>query len=161
MAVERTKEEMLQEYLSRVSALFEQAKIWTLKFDPQATFIEENIEIEGEAAGTYKASALVINRPDREPIHLLPRGYRIIGAEGRVDMKSPLGTEALVYILEGGPAIRFSMQTENGKILEEEESVPVLEEVSEGWALIQNRLLGMLPKLDIELFCRLLEVLGR
>lgn len=160
MAVEKTNEEMRDEYLSRVSTLFEQAKLWTGKFDPEATFLKETIEIKEEPVGSYQTNVLVINRPDREPIRLLPRGYRIIGAEGRVDLKSALGTETLVYVLEGGPAIRFSMETENGKILDED-PVPVIEEVSEGWALIQNRLLGMLPKLDITLFCRLLEVLGR
>ena len=160
MADERTHEQMRDEYLSRVASLFNQAKEWTAQFDPEATFPQEEIiTIKEEPVDAYKANVLVISRPDRKPVRLIPRGCWIIGAQGRVDMKSDLGTETLVYVLDGGPTIQW--QTENGKVLEEGKPRPFSKDVKEGWALIQNRQLGMFPSLDAYLFGRLLEVLGR
>jgi len=161
MADEMTREQMRDEYLSRVAALFDQAKAWTTQFDPKATFAEKRISIKEEPVADYEATVLVITRPDCKPVSLVPRGCWIIGAAGRVDMKSDLGTETLVYVLDGGPAIQFTLRTENGKILEEGKPRPFYKDVKKGWSLIQNRQLGMLPTLDADLFCRLLEVLGR
>lgn len=161
MVNELTPEQMRDEYLERVAALFLLVKEWTGQFDSKATFREESITLKEEPVAAYSVNVLIISRPDRKTIRLLPRGCWIIGAQGRVDMKSDLGTETLVYVLDGGPSIRFDLQTENGKILEKGPARPFYQNVKEGWALIQNRQLGMLPLLDKALFCRLLEVLGR
>ena len=157
----KSSEQMRDEYLSRVTEFFNQAREWTSNFDAEATITEEDITIKEEPVGEYPAKVLAIIRPDRKTVRLLPRGCWIIGAEGRVDMKSDLGTETLVYTLERGPAIRLDLQTENGKILESGKPCPLAKDIAEGWALIQNRQLGMLPALDASLFCRLLEVLGQ
>jgi len=152
---------MRDEYLSRVAALYKQAKTWIEGFDPKAQIAEESITIKEEPVDPYKAKVLVINRPNYKTIRLIPRGRWIIGAEGRIDMKSDLGTETLVYISEGGPAIRIDVLTENGKVLEKGKSRPLTKDVAEGWVFVQNRQIGMLPSLDANLFHRLLEVLGR
>jgi hypothetical protein len=158
---ERGREELRDEYLSRVDTLFQQAKAWATQCDADATFSEEEIDIREEPVGQYRAPVLVISRPNRKRIRLIPRGCWILGAQGRVDMKSDLGTETLVYVLEAGPSIRFDIMTENGEILEEGRSHSFFKDVTPGWALIQNRQLGMLPTLDGALFARLLEVLGQ
>ncbi len=154
-------EQMRDEYLSRVSILYDRARHWIHSFDPQARVAEEPVTIEEEPVEPYEAKTLIIDRPDYKTVRLIPRGRWIIGAEGRVDMKSDLGTETLVYVSEGGPVITIDELTENGRILERKEPHPLAKDVAEGWVFLQNRQLGMLPTLDADLFHRLLEVLGR
>jgi len=156
-----THKQMLDEYLARVSTLFAQARQWTSEIDPNATFEEQDVSLTEEPVGPYSANELIIKCQDLKPIRLIPRGRWIIGAEGRVDMKSNLGTKTLVYTSEGGPHVKIDTLTENGRILERGKPRPVAKDITEGWVLVQNRQLGMLPSLDADLFCRLLEVLGR
>ena len=161
MSNKTSREQMRDEYLLRVAALYKQTENWIKGFDPKAQIAEESITIKEEPVDPYQAKVLVINRPNYKTIRLIPRGRWIIGVEGRIDMKSDLGTETLVYISEGGPAIRIDVLTENGKVLEEGKSRPLAKDVAEGWVFVQNRQIGMLPSLDANLFHRLLEVLGR
>ena len=161
MPNEKSSEQRRDEYLSRVAALFNHAREWTRGFDPEATFTEESVTIKEEPVAAYQANVLVISRPGYKTVRLIPRGCWIIGAEGRVDMKSDLGTETLVYDSEGGPTIRIDLLTENGKVLPEGNPRPLANDVAEGWTFIQNRQLGMRPSFDADLFRRLLEVLGR
>jgi hypothetical protein len=153
--------QMRDEYLSRVAMLYKHVKNWTEDLDPKAQIIEENITIKEEPIDPYQAKILVINRPNYKTIRLIPRGRWIIGAEGRVDMKSDLGTETFIYASEGGPTMRIDELTENGKVLKEGKSHPLAKDVAEGWVFVQNRQIGMFPSLDADLFRRLLEVLGR
>jgi len=156
-----TREQMRDQYLSRVNNLYSQAREWIRGFDPNAQVEEENITLKEEPVEPYQAKILVIKRSKYKTVRLIPRGCWIIGAEGRVDMKSDLGTETLVYVSEGGPAIKIDELTENGKVLKEREPRPIANDVAEGWVFVQNRQVGMLPSLDADLFHRLLEVLGR
>ena len=161
MSNKTSREQMRDEYLSRVASLYKQAKNWIEGFDPKAQITEESITIKEEPVNPYQAKVLVINRPTYKTIRLIPRGRWIIGAEGRVDMKSDLGTETLVYVSKVAQPIRIDDLTENGKILKEGKSRPLAKDVAEGWVFIQNRQIGMLPLLDAALLRRLLEVLGR
>ena len=159
MIAEATPKQRRDEYLSRVSALFERARRWTATIDEKAQFSEEDITIIEEPVGAYPAKVLAIARPGRKTVRLIPCGCLIIGAEGRVDLKSDLGTETLVYTTEEGPPLSIDALTENGKVLAE---IPLREEeVAKGWFFLQNRQLGIMPSLDIRLFHRLLEVLGQ
>lgn len=168
ITAETTREQMRDEYLSRVAALYELAKNWVEGFDPRSVVSEESIAVKEEAIEPYQAKVLVIDRPTYKPVRLIPQGRWIIGAEGRVDMKSDLGTETLVYESErdwsarsSNPPRRLTDMTENGKVLREATPRPDSGDVAERWVLLQNRQLRMFPSLDADLFHRLLEVLGR
>ncbi len=161
MTIKTSREQMRDEYLSRVAALYKQARNWVKGFDPKTQITEETITIKEEPVDPYQAKVLVISRPAYKTIRLIPRGRWIIGAEGRVDMKSDLGTETLIYVSEGGPALRIDELTENGKVLQKGKPRPLAKDIAEGWVFVQNRQIGMLPLLDADLFRRLLEVLGR
>ena len=161
MVNEKTHEEMLDEYLKRVDDLYAQVRKWIAGLDSNSTVSEEAITLREEPVDPYQAKVLVISRDNYKPVRLIPRGCWIVGAEGRVDLKSDLGTETLVYVSEGGPAIRIDVLTENGKVLEEGESRSLGEDVAQGWVFVQNRQVGLLPTLDANLFRRLLEALGR
>ncbi|MEW6237653.1 MAG: hypothetical protein AB1656_19895 [Candidatus Omnitrophota bacterium] len=158
---ETNPEHLRDEYLSRLNELYSKVDDWVRDIVPKADIEEERITIKEEPIDAYQAKVLVIKRPNRKTVRLIPRGRWIIGAEGRVDMKSDLGTETLIYVSEGAPTIRIDLLTENGKILEERESHPYLTDIVKGWVFLQNRQLGMLPSLNADLFYRLIEVLGR
>lgn len=147
------------EYLKRVEDLWEIIGGWLSQLDPTARVDTEEVTIREEPVGEYTAQSLVIKRKDYKDVRLIPRGLSIIGAEGRVDMKSDLGTETLVYVREGGPQVSFRCLTESGELLMKDER-PLGKDVAEGWVYVQNRQLGLLPTLDADLFYRLLEVLG-
>lgn len=161
MTAETSCEQTRDEYLSRVAALFKRAREWTSEFDAEAKITEESITIKEEPGAPYEAKVLVINRPNYKTVRLIPRGRWIIGAEGRVDMKSDLGTETLVYSSVGGPVIQIELLTESGKPFLEEISHPFGNNVAEGWVFLQNRQLGMRPSLNAFLFRQLLKVLGQ
>jgi hypothetical protein len=162
MTSETSCEQMRDEFLLRVATLFGKAREWTERFDPEARIEEETISIKEEPVAPYQTQVLVINRPNHKTVRLIPKGRWIIGAEGRVDMESDLGTETLIYTSEGAPGIRIDELTENGRILQRPEPrSPSQQEVAEGWFFMQNRQIGLLPTMDASLFRRLLEVLGR
>ena len=156
-----TSEQMRDEFLNRVDELYTQVRKWIAEYDPNAEFSDEDVMLNEEPVAPYQAKILVIKRPAYKPVRLIPRGRWIIGAEGRVDMKSDLGTETLVYVSEGGPTIKIDMITENGKVIEKSTIQPIGYDVARGWVFIQNRQIGMLPSLDADLFFLLLEVLGK
>jgi hypothetical protein len=155
-----SREKMRDEFLDRIDRLYEQVRKWILNFDSKAEITEESLKLVEEPVGSYLAHALIIKRSDRKTVSLIPRGRWIIGAEGRVDIKSDLGTETLVYVLDGGPAITINMLTENGKVLATKQR-SIAKNLVEGWVFVQNRQIGLLPSLDENLFCQLLEVLGQ
>jgi len=161
MATATTTEQQRDEYLRRVGDLYETIIEWLKALDPRATISTENVTITEEAVSPYEAKSLLIQRPGRKPVRLIPRGRWIIGAEGRVDLKSDLGSETLVYVAEGGPQITIQEISESGRILEPGKLKPIAQDVAEGWVYVQNRRLGIFPSLDADLFYRLLEVLSR
>ena len=154
-------EQMRDEYLLRVEGLYAQAREWIRDLDSNAQIEEESVTLREEPVDPYLAKSLVVKRPEYKTVRLIPRGRWIIGAEGRVDMKSDLGTETFVYVSEGGSAVKIDVLTENGKVLEQGKLRSVAKDVGEGWVFVQNRQIGILPALDGDLFHRLLEVLGR
>ncbi|MCX7044976.1 MAG: hypothetical protein NTX50_05740, partial [Candidatus Sumerlaeota bacterium] len=82
-----------------------------------------------------------------------------LGAEGRVDIQSDLGSETLLY-LEGEPLISIREITEKGTRLGKAASQPSCEDFAQGWVYLQNSSVGLSPSLDEDLFHRLLEVLS-
>ncbi len=145
-------------FLERVDALYEKIKQWLMAIDSSITVTEEDITIEEQPGESYSARVLIVNRPGYETIRFVPKGRWIIGAEGRVDVQSRLGTEALVYVSDAGPVFRAEILTEGGKVLGHES--PLAGEVAEGWVFVQNRQLGIFPSLDAFLLERLIEILG-
>ncbi|MFH1742010.1 MAG: hypothetical protein ABIH23_23660 [bacterium] len=159
MATATHPEQLRNEYLQRVSNLFDKVRQWVSEFDPNATFQEEETTIREVPIEPYEVHCLVIDRPGYKQVRLIPRGCQIIGAEGRVDMKSDLGTETLVYVWEGGPHIVSKILSQNGEVLHET-SRAFVEDVTEGWVHLENRQSGPLPALDANLFRHLMEVLS-
>lgn len=161
MSVDTSSETLRDQYLARIENLYSTVREWIQAANPGAKLTEELLQISEEPVEPYKAKVLVIERPGFKTVRLIPRGCWIIGAEGRVDMKSDLGTETLVYVSDGGPVVRIEMLTDGGKILPIDEKRLLGGAIAEGWVFLQNRQLGITPVLDQLLFQYLLDVLGR
>lgn len=145
-------------YLSRLEDLYSKVVAWAQQISPAAEFSRSRIVISEEDF-QYEADILEICLPGLGKFNLIPRGCRILGAEGRVDLEGPGGAEALVLREEGGSPLTFKEITESGRILPCESANS--SEYVEGWYFVQNTAIGYLPVLDKDLFIRLLTVLSK
>ena len=152
--------ELRNEYLARVADLYAKVKQWMGNIDPSAQLTEENITIQEDPVGKYSAQSMWIDCPSRKRIQLIPRGRWILGAEGRVDIKSDLGMETLVYV-EGELFISIREISDRGTHIGRASSQPLFEDIAQGWVYLQNSSVGLMPSLDEDLFHRLWEVLSR
>ena len=121
-------------YLRRVDQLFADVRNWMTALEPDAQFTETRIDLVEEATGPYKAKSLDIARPGRPALRLVPRGRYMIGAEGRVDVRSRLGSEILVWVRAGGPAVGFRASPRVGEPPEELSGRAMFPGIAEGWA---------------------------
>src|SRR5437016_9153408 len=80
------------------------------KAEPDVKFVRASlVQIEEELTGPYAVPSLEVSIPTKTDIRLVPKGIYLIGAKGRVDARSRLGTEILVWVEEGGPALRMAV----------------------------------------------------
>lgn len=151
-------EEARDTYLRRVRDFHAVARGWATALDAAVRFEDGESNIPDEVLGETRAPVLRILRPDRKTVCLIPRGWHIVGAEGRVDVESDLGSETLLYMREGTPVSHVAQRTENDVPLD---AAPASAEAGGGWVLAQNRPVGLLPEVDSRLFSLLLEALGK
>src|SRR5688500_17050818 len=85
-------------YLQRVEHLYADVRNWMTALEPNAQFSEIQIDLIEQATGPYEAKSLEITRPGRPALRLVPHGRYMVGAEGRVDVRSHLGREILVWV---------------------------------------------------------------
>jgi hypothetical protein len=124
----------VQSYLQRLAQLYDDVRSWMCAFEPSSQFSETDIELLEEATGRYTARMLEIARLGRPAIQLVPRGRYMLGGEGRVDVKSRLGREILVWIRAGGPEVAFRFSAGSGEAPEELSGRPMFPGIAEGWA---------------------------
>ncbi|HSZ59876.1 MAG TPA: hypothetical protein VK797_29815 [Tepidisphaeraceae bacterium] len=150
----------VQAYLQRVDQLYADVRNWMTTLEPTSQFSETEIELTEEATGPYKAKTLDIARPGRPALRLVPRGRYMVGAEGRVDVRSRLGRETLVWVRTGGPAVGFRVSRNGGEALEELSGRPMFPGIAQGWAWgDEDR--GQLLHLDLDVFRdRILNSIG-
>src|SRR5690348_11731223 len=87
-------------YQERLEQLFKQIRVWL-----KGTVIrpkETQISINEGFPNSYKAKALDLLDGGRLIVKVTPAGFRIIGAEGRVDLVGTLDTQSMVYLINGG-----------------------------------------------------------
>lgn len=147
-------------YLQRVDQLYVDVRNWMAALAPNAQFSETEIELAEEATGAYKAKTLEIARPGWPALSLIPRGRYMVGAEGRVDVRSWLGHEILVWVRTGGPALGFRFLPGSGEAPEELYGQPMFPGIAEGWAW-DDEDRGALLHLDLAVFRdRILKSIG-
>lgn len=119
---EVTRERKLLEWLKIINRLFSQLQQWLSEAEKQGliTVTKGKIEIKEDTLGTYKAPMLTLSTAQNS-LRIRPVGRTIIGANGRVDIESKIGTYMLLYLAsedvwvhgaQGGDATRFPKLTE-------------------------------------------------
>ena len=151
MAAQTLAIENVETYLQRIEQLYADVRSWMTALESNAQFSETQIELVEEATGAYKAKSLEITRPGRSALRLIPRGRYMVGAEGRVDVRSRLGREILVWVRAGGPAVGFRSSPGDGEAPEELIGRPMFPGVAEGWAW-SDEVRGELKHLDRDVF---------
>lgn len=141
----------VQTYLERVGQLYAAVREWLGHLEPDAQFLETEVELVEAATGPYKARTLEIARKGKPAIRLVPRGRYMVGAEGRVDVRSRLGRETLVWVHAGGPAVGFRVTTGQPDQFEELRGRPMFPGVPEGWAWSDDER-GRLVHVDADVF---------
>jgi len=136
MASATTISEPVTEYLERVRELYADIREW-MSEEPGVTFSEdEKTRLNEEYTGPYKAPILKVARKQRPFLTFVPKGAYVVGAMGRVEALGPLGSETLVWVEEGGPAIAFRQSA--GGDVEVLHGRPLFPGVSQGWAWVDN-----------------------
>lgn len=146
-------------YIRRLDELYGEIRTWVVGRYPGAGFGRTPVELAEEATGPYRAESLDVALPGLSALRFIPRGIFMVGARGRVDVRSRFGREILVWLEAEGPSL---CTTENPD--HEPENVisqPIFHDVREGWAWSDSKRGQVLP-LDGEVFWeRILRPLSR
>lgn len=92
-----------QLWLEAVEGLLQQMRAWLAEAEGQSLIKVEpgQISITEETTGTYNAPTLTLSVPSTgKEVKIVPIGRTIIGANGRVDVKSLKGTYLLLYLAD-------------------------------------------------------------
>src|SRR5437868_15068549 len=95
----------IDNYRRRVNALYDEVRAWILARLPGATFRRTPVEMNEEATGGYKLESLEISLPGLPAMRFVPRGIFMVGARGRVDVRSRLGRQTLLWLEAGGSTV--------------------------------------------------------
>jgi hypothetical protein len=133
-------------YQKRLGQLFEQIPEWL-----EGTGIrlkEAQISINEGFPDSYRAKALELVDSGKVIVKVTPAGFRIIGAEGRVDFVGTLDTQSVIYLVNGGPAVPAASGSD-GMVRKR----PLYSGVKgSGWYWIENARLGRAKRLTRQLF---------
>jgi hypothetical protein len=133
-------------YQKRLEQLFKQIREWL-----KGTGIrlkETLISINEGFPDSYKAKALDLVDSGKLIVKVTPAGFRIIGAEGRVDFVGTLDTQSVIYLINGGPAVSAAYGSD-GMVRKR----PLYSGVKgSGWYWIENARLGRAKRLTRQLF---------
>ena len=122
----------VDQYRVHLNELYGEVRRWVGNRYANATFSETKVNLSEEATGLYEALSLGVAVPGRPAVRLVPRGIFMVGAHGRVDARSRLGREVLVWLEPGGPSLRIS--TRPADEVEHVITQPLFPNVPEGWA---------------------------
>jgi hypothetical protein len=133
-------------YQKRLGQLFEQIREWR-----EGTGIrlkEAQISINKGFPDSYRVKALELVDSGKVIVKVTPAGFRIIGAEGRVDFVGTLDTQSVIYLVNGGPAVPAASGSD-GMVRKR----PLYSGVKgSGWYWIENARLGRAKRLTRQLF---------
>lgn len=127
-------QEEIARYERRLEELYDSVIAWVREEVPDAEVSDTTpVELNEQATGPYKVKSLEIAMPGRVPIRLVPRGIFVLGARGRVDVRSRLGREILYWVDYGGVSDSTSSAVSSDSTLDRI-TRPVYPDVEEGWA---------------------------
>jgi hypothetical protein len=127
----RAREE-IDDYCRRVDVLYGNVHDWIVARLPLTVFHRTPVQMNEEATGPYELESLEINLPGFTAVRFVPRGIFMVGARGRVDVRSRLGRQTLVWIEASSPA--FMTMIDPGQETETVISRPLFRNTAEGWS---------------------------
>ena len=131
------KDEQLLIYRRRLDDLYGQARSWIGNRYPDAVISESTVPVSEETTGPYATTSLDIVGVGARVIRFFPRGIFMVGAQGRVDVRSRVGGRTLVWVWAGGPQMTF---TGSPRLADELAiSHPLFPGVPQGWAWTDDR----------------------
>jgi hypothetical protein len=125
-------DEEVDRYRRRLDELYGDVRLWVTSRYANAAFSQSRVDLSEEATGTYEVQSLEIAIPGLPAVRFVPRGIFMVGASGRVDVRSRLGREVLVWQEPDCPSIPSS--TSVGNDVEHLIGRPLFPNVSQGWA---------------------------
>jgi hypothetical protein len=129
--------EEVSAYHARLDRLYQDVRRWITERRQDAGFSQTQVELAEESTGVYQVQSLEVSFPDLPAVRFVPRGIFMVGARGRVDVRSRLGREVLVWVEAGGPVLKITEI--RGEEPEMEIGRPVFPNVAEGWAWTDDR----------------------
>lgn len=125
-------------YRQRLEALYDLVERAVRTVDPTSRVVRTSeVTIDEQSTGPYTVPSLELDIPGRPEVRLVPKGIYNIGARGRADARSRLGTQVLVWVEGGGPRVKGAARVGEDEI--ETSTRPVFADVPEGWAWTDNR----------------------
>lgn len=125
-------------YEQRLNDLYNLVEAAIKSVEPAASFVRSTpVQIDEQLTGPYTVTSLEVAIPGKPAIRFVPKGIYNIGARGRVDARSRLGTEVLAWVEEGGQALKTNGREADSEI--ESATRPVFPGVPEGWAWMDNQ----------------------
>ena len=131
--------------------------------DPDRTGDRHNVELQTtsitnreELSGSYQTTQYEIVVDGDLELSLLPYGIWLIGAHGRIDIKGPSGTEKLIYLKQGAPALRVDVSS-GGRQIESHTHSTFQNVEEEGWYWYDDSSYRRVAKLNREVVEAILE----
>lgn len=122
----------------------------TVEVDSSSTTNQEGL------SGSYQTTRYDIEVDGDLELTLLPYGIWLVGAHGRIDVKGPSGTEKLIYLKPGGPAVRVEVSS-GGRDLESHTHSTFQNVDEEGWCWYDDSSYRRVAKLNKEVVEAILE----
>ncbi len=145
--------EQAVQFVNGISKLYENIQNWLASTNLQGS--REEIELEEQACGAYKAEKLSIGKGDGTKVaELVPVAANVIGAGGRVDLVGRLDRVILVKLGKDAPSGTVEAKSGGYEETVEKEFFNGVEEA--GWYWIEDKRRGKAHKLDKSLFFELL-----
>ena len=127
----------IAQYERRINDLYDLVEKAVRRIDQATKVVRTSpVQINEQLTGPYTVPSLEVSIPGKPGIRLVPKGIYIIGARGRVDARSRLGTQVLVWAEAGGPALKIAVS--EGDEAVESSTRPIFSGVPEGWAWTDN-----------------------
>lgn len=125
-------------YERRLDDLYNLIEKAVLRVDAATKAVRSSpVQINEQLTGSYTVPSLELSIPGKPGIRFVPKGIYNIGARGRVDARSRLSTQVLVWVEAGGPSTLTGVQQGEQEI--ESATRPVFAGVPQGWAWTDNQ----------------------
>jgi len=133
----------IDDYRHRVDSLYGNVRDWIVARLPGAVFHNTRVQMNEEATGPYELESLDVSLAGLPAVRFVPRGIFMVGARGRVDVRSRLGRQTLVWLEAGGPALTATVNP--GQETETVISRPLFRNAAEGWSWSDPKRTEVLP----------------